>query len=132
MKKNNFWPVFAIVVLMGFAIFIWQSAKNQETKADAGFNNQLQAADEEKYFSDSAKVMFFYSEGCGWCEEEKKVLLEISNQGYKVKPISASEHKDLFDKYEVTGTPTLVAPDGEKKVGYLDKEELKSFLDKYK
>lgn len=85
-----------------------------------------------EYYSDDAKVMEFYSDYCSWCQKEKQVLAELAPSGYKVKSMNVGTNTDLWKQYNIEGTPTFIAPDGTRLVGYQDKEALKAFLDKYK
>ena len=85
------------------------------------------------YFSESAKVMYFYSDSCSWCIKQKAILEEIAKEGYRVKPMDVGTNQEYWKTYEISGTPTFIAPDGEKKVGYQgDAAALKTWLDKYK
>lgn len=86
----------------------------------------------EEYFSQDAKVMLFYSEYCSWCKKQKEVLQELAPQGYRVKPMDVGKNSDLWQQYNIEGTPTFIAPNGTRVVGYQTKEKLKEFLDKYK
>jgi len=87
---------------------------------------------DQSYFSEDAKVMFFYSDLCSWCKKEKEILKELVTEGYKVKPMDVAKDTGLWQQYNIEGTPTFIAPDGTRLVGYQDKEKLKAFLDKYK
>lgn len=84
------------------------------------------------YFSEDAKVMFFYSDFCHWCQQEKEVLAELGKEGYKVKPMNVGEKPELGQQYNISGTPTFVAENGERLVGYKEKEPLKTWLDQHK
>lgn len=85
------------------------------------------------YFSDSAKVMYFYSDSCYWCQKEKdEVLTPLGEVGYTVKPMNVGVNPDLAKQYNITGTPTFIAEGGERVEGFQTKEQLKPLLDKYK
>jgi len=107
---------------------------NNQTEPTATESQVAGASSTEKpeYFSDDAKVMFFYSDYCSWCVKQKEVLAELGKEGYRVKPMNVGENQDLWKQYNIEGTPTLIAPDGTKSTGYAEKDRLRTFLDKYK
>lgn len=85
------------------------------------------------YFSDTAKVSYFYSDFCHWCQKEKdEVLAPLGQEGYNVKPMNVGEKPELGQQFNVTGTPTFIADNGDRLVGFQAKDALKSFLDKHK
>lgn len=86
----------------------------------------------EPYFDENAPVMYFYSELCSWCKKEAEILKALAPEGYRVKPMDVKAHPDYWQKFNVSGTPTFIAPDGTKTVGYQDKDKLKKLLDQYK
>lgn len=91
------------------------------------------AATNAPYFSEDAKVMYFYTDSCHWCIKEKnEVLTPLGQEGYKVKPMNVGENQDLAKKYNITGTPTFMVEGGERVEGFQTKEQLKALLDKYK
>jgi len=91
-----------------------------------------QSTGDVNYFDDNAKVMLFYSDYCGWCVKQKDVLSELGAEGYKVKSMDVGKNQGLWQEYQISGTPTFIAPDGTKLVGFQQKDALKAFLDKYK
>lgn len=130
--------VFLIIAFAG------ASCNNSNNSSNGNGNNSVSPSpmeskvagvstgDTAEYFSEEAKVMFFYSDYCGWCTKQKEVLKELTSEGYKVKPMNVGKNQDLWKQYNIEGTPTFIAPDGTKLVGYQDKDKLKAFLDKYK
>lgn len=144
MKWENWYTGAIIVVLIIVAILIWGPDWSNNDKADAeseSTQEQTQNSQNltnntkysENYYSDKATVMFFYSDGCSWCEKEKEVLEGIGNDGYQVKPMNIKDSvaRDEFYELGFTGTPSFYSTKTkEKQVGFLDKEELKKFLDK--
>lgn len=81
------------------------------------------------YFNDNAKVKYFYSDLCHWCQKETEVLKELGIEGFKVKPMDVKAHPEFFEQYGVTATPTFLAEDKTFLIGYQTKEILKKFLD---
>jgi len=84
------------------------------------------------YFKDDAKVMYFYSDSCHWCQKEKEVLEDLAKEGFAVKPMNLSEKPELAQPFNVSGTPTFIAENGERLVGYQTKEALKPWLEQHK
>ena len=86
-----------------------------------------------EYFSDQASVMFFYSDFCHWCQKEKdEVLSVIGKDGYKVKSMNVGVNPDFGKQYNISGTPTFVAANGDRLVGFKTIDELKPWLDQHK
>ena len=85
---------------------------------------------ESKYFSANAKIMYFYSDTCHWCEQEKTVLGELGAEGYRFKPMNVGTDTSLWEKYQITGTPTFVSAGNERLIGFREKAELQDWLDK--
>lgn len=91
------------------------------------------ATDSKAYFSDDAKVMFFYSDFCHWCQQEMSdVLPDLGKEGYRLKPMDVATNPNLGNQYNITGTPTFVAANGDRLVGYQTSDVLKAWLDKHK
>ncbi len=85
------------------------------------------------YFSADAKVMYFYSDFCHWCQKEKdEVLSKLGPEGYQVKPMNVGEKPDLGQQYNISGTPTFIAANGERLVGFQTIDQLKPWLDQHK
>ncbi len=82
-------------------------------------------------FSSAARVMYFYSESCGWCQQETAILYELASECYKVKPMNVTQHPEYIADYGITGVPTFIG-NGTKYVGFRDKNSLRSLLDQYK
>ncbi len=82
-------------------------------------------------FSSASRVMYFYSESCGWCQQETAILYELAPECYKVKPMNVTQHPEYIADYGITGVPTFIG-NGTKYVGFRDKASLRSLLDQYK
>ncbi|MCL5795774.1 MAG: thioredoxin family protein [Patescibacteria group bacterium] len=134
MKKTIFISLSVLfVIIIIFAVFAYQkNQKNNEAGAVAGVQNTATAVSSPLYFDDNATIMFFYSDYCSWCQKEKTVLEDLAKDGYRVKPMDVKAHPDYWDKYQITGTPAFIAKNGNKKIGYMDKDALKTWLDQNK
>lgn len=131
MGKNNWIIGLIVVILAVVAISVWSFKKSGGEK---GTNTNSASVAMANYFDENAKVMYFYSDTCHWCIEEKKVLEKLGGEGYKVKPMNVGNDTSLWTTYSISGTPTFIADSGkgEKLVGYKEYDALKSFLDKNK
>jgi thiol-disulfide isomerase/thioredoxin len=144
-KKDNKKPlnvkliILAIVFLAIVGVVVWLLIKNnnsansgqvQGTKTDQSqIQETAKTVPESKYFSDKAKIMIFYSDTCHWCQQEKQVLGELGYEGYRFKPMNVGNDPSLWEKFKISGTPTFVADDGDRLIGFREKAELKSWLD---
>lgn len=81
------------------------------------------------FASDASPVMYFYSDNCQFCLKQKPILEELAKDGYRVKLMDVRTNPNYWQKYQVTGTPTFLAKDGERLSGLQDKETLRAFLD---
>lgn len=120
--------VLAVIAVLGY----WGFKKGPEESTAT--DNQVAGEQTENpaYFDDTAKVMYFYQDSCGWCIKQKEVLAELGKEGYKVKSMNITTDQSLWEKYKINGTPTFIAEGGETKVGFMEYNDLKAFLDKYK
>lgn len=80
-------------------------------------------------FADEAKVMYFYSDDCVFCREQKPILDELAEEGYRVKPMDMKADPSFWRQFNIRGTPTFVAENGDRLVGLQKKEDLREFLD---
>ena len=138
MRKD--WVLISIVGLillvgLGLAVYLKVTKKtvianpvpSSSVKEVAGENIA-----EAEFFSDEASVMYFYSDFCHWCQKEKdEVLAELGKEGYQVKPMNVGEKPELGKEFNITGTPTFVAANGDRLVGFQEVEALKTFLDQH-
>ncbi|MFH1779911.1 MAG: thioredoxin family protein [Candidatus Micrarchaeota archaeon] len=80
------------------------------------------------YADETSKILFFYSDNCDHCFNQKIVLSELANEGFRIKPMNVDEHPEYFQQYNFTGTPIFIAQDGARKIGFTEKNELKTWL----
>lgn len=128
--------IIVLIILLAIGgVWYFRSGKNNNNQISGNKTEETKqsgTASSTPYFSEKAKVMFFYSEFCGWCQKEKGVLEELGKEGYKVKPMDVGADSGLAEKYQIEGTPTFIAANGEKLVGFHEKAELKKWLDEHK
>ena len=139
MKKNN-WIIGIIILILivaGLGLWFWTKNKNtsntnqNQNNTNANTNTNTNASN-ISYFSDTATVMYFYSDSCHWCQQEKTILEKLGSEGYKVKPMNVGTDQSLWEKYNIQGTPTFVAANSERATGYQEYDALKKFLDNHK
>jgi hypothetical protein len=137
---NKRFLILAIIFLVVVAVVTWflirstgseQSGQVEGIKEEAQEVEKAKTVPESKYFSEDAKIMYFYSDGCHWCQEEKKILGELGYEGYKFKPMNVGEDTSLWERYEISGTPTFIAENDDRLIGYREKAELKKWIDKH-
>lgn len=55
------------------------------------------------------KLLKFFTKCCGQCKQQTKLLNDFTD--IEVVPVDCDQNKDLVDKYDVKGLPTLVIVD---------------------
>lgn len=130
--------IIALILIVGLGLFGYLKLTKKNVVANplpSSENQQVAgaASDNQPYFAEDAKVMFFYSDYCHWCTKEKdEVLPGLGQEGYKFKPMNVGDKPELAKQYNVTGTPTFIAQNGDRLVGFQTKDALKSWLDQHK
>lgn len=129
--QNKNWILGLVVVVVAIvALGIWGFKSNVKPQV-AG-----QSASLPSYYDDNATVMEFYQDSCSWCIKQKTVLEELGKEGYKVKSMNIGpnypDHQSWWKDYNVSGTPTFVAKNGDRLEGYQAADKLKVFLDSHK
>lgn len=138
-NKNWMFGLVVLVIIIGLSVWGFSRSKTSaDPKIIAGASNEPTGVaskpitGQEDYFDQNATVMEFYQPNCGWCQKESAVMEELAKQGYKVKPMNAAADQSFWTKYNVSGTPTFVAANGDKIEGYQTADQLKTFLDAHK
>ncbi|MCK4365653.1 MAG: DUF2341 domain-containing protein, partial [Thermoplasmatales archaeon] len=112
----------------GFNIITSQAEINVETEIDQSLNNG------------KSTLLFFYSNGCGYCQDQKPVLTDLSESyadELDIVYLHNNENPNNFDRYNVKSYPTMFLVVGKDKDGYIykdfsgfkDKDMLVSFFD---
>ena len=132
-NKNWMFGLVVLIIIVGLSAWGFSKSKTNPIKDVAGTSEPaVTEITDTSFFDDNAKVMMFYSDGCGWCQKEKVVLSELSPEGYRVKPMDVGKNPDLWKQYNINGTPTFIAANGERQEGYMEKDALKVWLDAHK
>ena len=68
----------------------------------------------------SKEILYFGSEICGPCRKLHPIIKDIaSEEGVKYKEYILQSHKEYFDKYKITGLPTVIVEEDGKEIGRL-------------
>lgn len=119
--------ILTIVVFGSIMAFSYSQSNSLSQKSAEG---TVASASTKAYFDDASPVMYFWSPLCGWCQKEELILSAIEKDGFRVKSMNVYEDKTLYDKYSIEGTPTFIAKNGERLVGYQDEVTLRTWLEK--
>ncbi|MBM2820440.1 MAG: hypothetical protein HW405_200 [Candidatus Berkelbacteria bacterium] len=135
MRKD--WILIAIIgliLVVGLGLFgFLKLSKKEVTTNPVPSGPEVAGTSSEEFFAEDAKVMYFYSDFCHWCQKEKdEVLPGLGKDGYRVKSMNVGQNPDLGKQYNISGTPTFVASNGDRLVGFQETAALKTFLDQHK
>lgn len=127
--QNKNWLLGFIIMLIIVGVFaVWDFKKTHQLPNISQIAGEIESA----YFSETASVMYFYSDGCHWCIEQKKDLEKLAPEGYRVKPMDVGQDQTLWETYKINGTPTFIAENGDRLEGYQTEDKLKPWLDEHK
>ena len=84
-----------------------------------------------KFVNDASPVMYFESPKCHFCLQQKPILLELADEGFRVKDMDVLANPSYWQQYNITGTPTFVAGNGDRLVGLQAKDKLKDWLQEH-
>jgi thiol-disulfide isomerase/thioredoxin len=76
-------------------------------------------------------VMFFFSEYCHFCQEQKPIVERLVNESYNLTWMDVGIHSEYLNNYSIQSTPTFLASNGDRKVGLMSYEDLKAWLDQH-
>lgn len=113
-----------VVTVALFGGLLYFGSREQSKPAESGAAYSVA-------FAAEAKVMYFYSDACNYCVLQKPILDELAQEGYRVKPMDVEANRSLWQQYNVRGTPTFVAENGDRVVGLQEKDDLRRFLDEH-
>ncbi len=82
----------------------------------------------EPYFDAASPVKYFYSPQCTHCIAMKPILRELAAEGYRVAPYDVLANTGYWTQYNINGTPTWLAANGDALVGEQTKDALGAFL----
>lgn len=91
---------------------------------------------DEKNFEENTKtglkLIEFFATWCGYCQKQRPVLEELSNNNIWIGTVDADKNPDIVRKYGINGFPTFILFKDGKVIstlpGYHDKSQLLSRL----
>lgn len=113
MQTKTLALIVAAVLVIGAGFFILSSG----------------SASAKGYADDNSPVMYFYSATCKYCQAQSPVLEELSKEGYRVRLMDVGARPGYWDQYKVSGTPTFIAANGDRQIGFTEKEVLRAWLE---
>lgn len=115
MKTKTLVLILIAVVVIGVGLFLLANSARASTS----------------FADDASPVMYFYQESCVHCQAMKPILNELAGEGYRVKIMDVGTHAEYWTQYNISGTPTWVAANGDRLVGEQGKDGLRAWLDKH-
>ena len=94
--------------------------------------------DFENLINNDLIVVDFFATWCGPCQMLAPVLEELANadDSFDVVKIDIDSDRDLAIQYDIEAVPTLIlfknGTEIDRTLGFLDENELKNFINKYK
>jgi hypothetical protein len=76
-------------------------------------------------------VLFFYSDSCHYCQLQLPIVENLTAEGYLFNYMDVGAHPDYWTVYDIQGTPTFIAANGDRKVGLAQYNDLKQWLDEH-
>lgn len=78
------------------------------------------------------KLLKFFTKCCGQCKQQTRLLNDFTD--IEIVPVDCDQNKDLVDKYDVKGLPTLVIVDDDENMvtkftGLVKSEVIKKALE---
>ncbi len=80
------------------------------------------------YSSPNSPVMYFYQDDCPHCIAMHPIMLDLGAQGYRVKLMDAQTNPAYWSQYNIVGTPTWVAANGDRLIGEQSEAALQAWL----
>jgi thioredoxin-like negative regulator of GroEL len=118
---NYIFPIAILVLLVGGYLFFTNQSTTGQAVTPVGEQNS----------SKNGTVMYFYSEACHYCQQEKPIVERLENESYNITWMDVGIHPDYWQTYGIQGTPTFLASNGERHAGFLEYDALKAWLDQH-
>lgn len=81
------------------------------------------------YSNPNSPVMYFYQDDCPHCIAMHPIMLDLGAQGYRVKLMDAQTNPAYWSEYNIAGTPTWVAANGDRLIGEQPEVTLQAWFD---
>lgn len=128
--KNITLSIIVLAIVIFGSIMAYSYSQSNSLAGENSTEATVVSASTKAYFDDASPVMYFWSPLCSWCQKEELILSAIEKDGFRVKSMNVYEDKTLYDKFSIEGTPTFIAKNGERLVGYQDEVTLRTWLEK--
>lgn len=144
MKK---WLVITLVFVMSVIVTVLlvvlpdRKTENEETQHSVDlqqyYKNSIGLDElQEKLNSDESVLVYFYSPQCPYCTAMTPLLMPIVEEKHiNIALVDVLENQDVWNTYNLTGTPTTIYFQNGKEVdrmeGFVPKDMIKSFVDYY-
>ncbi|MDO8427873.1 MAG: thioredoxin family protein [Candidatus Diapherotrites archaeon] len=86
-------------------------------------------AEVPKFVDSASPVMYFQSPKCHFCIQQKPILLELADEGFRLKDMDVLANPGYWQAYNISGTPTFLADNGDRLVGLQSKDKLRDWLE---
>lgn len=128
--RNRMLIILGSIIILFVALYVVVDYKNKQTIEHAGnpygktslkqetidqlddplYQNQITPEDlDEKLANKENIVVYFYSPVCIYCLETTPMLVPLADElGVDIKKFNLYEFEEYKNKYDITGTPTLV------------------------
>src|SRR5690625_2441160 len=149
--------ILGAIIILFVALYVVVDYKNKQTIDHAGnpygkdnlkqetidqlddplYQNQIIPKDlDDKLTNKEDVVVYFYSPVCVYCLETTPMLVPLAEElGIDIKKFNLYEFQDQKEKYNITGTPTLVYYENGEEVdrvnGAQSEEMFRSFFEEY-
>jgi len=149
--------ILGAIIILFVALYVVVDYKNKQTIDHAGnpygkdnlkqetidqlddplYQNQIIPKDlDDKLTNKEDVVVYFYSPVCVYCLETTPMLVSLAEElGIDIKKFNLYEFQDQKEKYNITGTPTLVYYENGEEVdrvnGAQSEEMFRSFFEEY-
>lgn len=133
LKKMNIPRILILLLILIFLFLIYKSFLKE------GFvqENELNTLSEIQDYVNTGdrKLVLFYADWCGHCKNMKQDWINAQNQitPEYMKQCNAGKNnektKEIMEKYDVKGFPTIIMFEGKKPIGTLEGRKETDFLD---
>ena len=111
---NKVWIGLGVLVLVVLGVFYYFGASAQAS-----------------YVSAKSPVIYVYQDDCVHCQAMHPIMVDLGSQGYRVNALDAQTNTSIWTIYNVSGTPTWIAANGDRLVGEQSEADLKAWLDSH-
>jgi protein-disulfide isomerase len=132
-EKWHFGLISLILIIIA-SIWSWNYGFNKKNSQKQNNNSEIFSVTSTNTNIDLSKPLFIYSPTCPHCQNMEPIVKDLQSNGYQISWVdaTANQNVDLMNKYNISGVPTFVRPDGKQLVGEQDQTTLKDFLKNYK